>query len=82
MNFKKSQENLGHINRYYWGCPGVHGAVTQFVNVSFLCVPVHEDTTGTIGSKFNWFLSDKEKTQAKGFVELLMFHTLLTYHYV
>ena len=43
----------------FWGCPGVpvhggipivftsiHGVVTQFVNVSFLCVPVHEDTTG------------------------------------
>ena len=42
----------------YRGCPGVpvhggipivfisiHGVVTQFVNVSFLCVPVHEDTT-------------------------------------
>ena len=41
-----------------WGCPGVpvhggipivfisiHGVVTQFVNVSFLCVPAHEDTT-------------------------------------
>ena len=41
------------------GCPGVpvhggipivfisiHGVVTQFVNVSFLCVPVHKDTTG------------------------------------
>ena len=40
------------------GCPGVpvhggipivfisiHGVVTQFVNVSFLCVPVHEDIT-------------------------------------
>ena len=40
------------------GCPGVpvhegipfvfitiHGVMTQFVNVSFLCVPVHEDTT-------------------------------------
>ena len=40
------------------GCPGVpvhggipivfisiHGVVTQFVNVWFLCVPVHEDTT-------------------------------------
>ena len=40
------------------GCPGVpvhggipivfisiYGVVTQFVNVSFLCVPVHEDTT-------------------------------------
>ena len=40
------------------GCPGVlvqgripivfisiHGVVTQFFNVSFLCVPVHEDTT-------------------------------------
>ena len=38
------------------GCPGVpvhggistvfiHGVVTQFLNVSFLCVPVHEDTT-------------------------------------
>ena len=41
------------------GCPGVpvhegipivlitiHGVMTQFVNVSFFCVPVHEDTTG------------------------------------
>ena len=41
-----------------WGCPGVpvhggipivfisiHRVVTQFVNVSFLCVSVHEDTT-------------------------------------
>ena len=40
------------------GCPGVpvhegipivfitiHGVMTQFVNVSFFCVPVHEDTT-------------------------------------
>ena len=40
------------------GCPGVpvhegipivfitiHGLMTQFVNVSFFCVPVHEDTT-------------------------------------
>ena len=40
------------------GCPGVpvhggipivfisiHGVVTQLVNVSFLCVPVNEDTT-------------------------------------
>ena len=46
-------------NNYdFGGCPGVpvhggipivfisiHGVVTQFVNVSFLCVPVHEDTT-------------------------------------
>ena len=23
----------------------IHGVVTQFVNVSFLCVPVHKDTT-------------------------------------
>ena len=43
---------------HFRGCPGVpvhggipivfisiHGVVTQFVNVSFLCVPVHEDTT-------------------------------------
>ena len=43
------------------GCPGVpvqggiliffislHGVVTQFVNVSILCVPVHEDTTHQI----------------------------------
>ena len=40
------------------GCPGVpvhegipiafitiHGLMTQFVNVSLFCVPVHEDTT-------------------------------------
>ena len=44
------------------GCPGVpvhegipfvfitiHGVMTQFVNVSFLCVPVHEDTTDREG---------------------------------
>ena len=44
--------------KYVGGCPGVpvhegisfvfltiHGVMTQFVNVSFLCVPVHEDTT-------------------------------------
>ena len=43
------------------GCPGVpvhegipfvfitiHGVMTQFVNVSFICVPVHEDTTKII----------------------------------
>ena len=42
----------------YGGCPRVlehegipivfitiHGVMTQFVNVSFFCVPVHEDTT-------------------------------------
>ena len=42
----------------FGGCPGVpvhegipivfitiHGLMTQFVNVSFFCVPVHEDTT-------------------------------------
>ena len=46
------------LRRKKGGCPGVpvhggipivfisiHGVVTQFVNVSFLCVPVHEDTT-------------------------------------
>ena len=48
------------------GCPGVpvhggipfffvfisiHGVVTQFVNVSFLCVPVHEDTTKSCPSQ-------------------------------
>ena len=26
-------------------CFHIHGVVTQFVNVSFLCVPVHDDTT-------------------------------------
>ena len=49
------------IKKEFWGCPGVpvhggipivfisiHGVVTQFVNVSFLCVPVHEDTTGIL----------------------------------
>ena len=43
------------------GCPGVpvhegipfvfitiHGVMTQFVNVSFFCVPVHEDTTDNL----------------------------------
>ena len=49
-----------------WGCPGVpvhegipfvfitiHGVMTQFVNVSFLCVPVHEDTTRDFDSARN-----------------------------
>ena len=49
---------LNRSHAVFWGCPGVpvhggipivfisiHGVVTQFVNVSFLCVPVHEDTT-------------------------------------
>ena len=44
--------------KYFGGCPGVpvhegipivfitiHGLMTQFVIVSFFCVPVHEDTT-------------------------------------
>ena len=47
--------------RIIWGCPGVpvhegipfvfitiHGVMTQFVNVSFFCVPVHEDTTDNL----------------------------------
>ena len=47
-----------------WGCPGVpvhegipivfitiHGLMTQFVNVSFFCVPVHEDTTVVLTAK-------------------------------
>ena len=47
------------------GCPGVpvhegipfvfitiHGVMTQFVNVSFFCVPVHEDTTEVYFSNF------------------------------
>ena len=46
------------FGKHIWGCPGVpvhggipivfisiHGVVTQLVNVSFLCVLVHEDTT-------------------------------------
>ena len=37
------------VYRYRGGIPIVfifiHGVVTQFVNVSFLCVLVHEDTT-------------------------------------
>ena len=49
------EKGLASVKR---GCPDVpvhagipivfisiHGVVTQFVNVSFLCVPVHEDTT-------------------------------------
>ena len=49
---------LHKIRKCLRGCPGVpvhggipfvftsiHGVVMQFVNVSFLCVPVHEDTT-------------------------------------
>ena len=49
------------------GCPGVpvhegipfvfitiHGVMTQFVNVSFLCVPVHEDTTAIDDRKSDW----------------------------
>ena len=47
-----------NLKRPARGCPGVpvhegipfvfitiHGVMTQFVNVSFFCVPVHEDTT-------------------------------------
>ena len=57
LQFWEDLEFLG-ISRNSRGCPGVpvhggipivfistHGVVTQFVNVSFLCVPVHEDTT-------------------------------------
>ena len=53
-----------------WGCSGVpvhgaipivfisiHGVVTQFVNVSFLCVPVHEDTTQSILQLCAWLPS-------------------------
>ena len=52
------QMKLSKVRHNSRGCPGVpvhggipivftsiHGVVTQFVNVSFLCVPVHEDTT-------------------------------------
>ena len=58
QNFEKVREDCGKIG----GCPGVpvhegipfvfitiHGVMTQFVNVSFLCVPVHEDTTENRG---------------------------------
>ena len=53
-----SSQDLSSNIPTIWGCPGVpvhegipfvfitiHGVMTQFVNVSFLCVPVHEDTT-------------------------------------
>ena len=55
------EQDLDHFNfveAHKGGCPGVpvhegipivlitiHGVMTQFVNVSFFCVPVHEDTT-------------------------------------
>lgn len=57
-----------HILELLGGCPGVpvhegipivfitiHGLMTQFVNVSFFCVPVHEDTTviGNCNMLFN-----------------------------
>ena len=59
LPFQNSSEGKkGILSPFLWGCPGVpvhggipivftsiHGVVTQFVNVSFLCVPVHEDTT-------------------------------------
>ena len=35
----------------------IHGVVTQFVNVSFLCVPVHEDTTRNCCHKIEKFSS-------------------------
>ena len=35
----------------------IHGVVTQFVNVSFLCVPVHEDTTRNCCPKIEKFSS-------------------------
>ena len=50
--------NSSQLATIFGGCPGVpvhegipivfitiHGVMTQFVNVSFFCVPVHEDTT-------------------------------------
>ena len=55
--FVKSAQNNKH-DLHFGGCPGVpvhggipivfisiHGVLMQFVNVSFLCVPVQEDTT-------------------------------------
>ena len=30
----------------------IHGVMTQFVNVSFFCVPVHEDTTSVTSHDF------------------------------
>ena len=54
-----------------WGCPGVpvhegipivfitiHGLMTQFVNVSFFCVPVHEDTTNNVLKKYCLIIED------------------------
>ena len=51
-------QSILFFGKRIWGCPGVpvhggipivfisiHGVVTHFVNVSFLCVLVHEDTT-------------------------------------
>ena len=53
-----NQHKIISMTCIFGGCPGVlvhggipivftsiHGVLTQFVNVSFLCVPVHEDTT-------------------------------------
>ena len=57
-NFESIGNSLHRVHRFQRGCPGVpvhegipivfitiHGVMTQFVNVSFFCVPVHEDTT-------------------------------------
>ena len=51
-------QSILFFGKRIWGCPGVpvhggipivfisiHGVVTHLVNVSFLCVLVHEDTT-------------------------------------
>ena len=65
------------MQRKNWGCPGVpvhggipivftsiHGVVTQFVNVSFLCVPVHEDTTEKLISIYSCMFFDQPKVIA------------------
>ena len=46
----------------------IHGVMTQFVNVSFFCVPVHEDTTPkrmslTHASLFLHFLPQSSSSQ-------------------
>ena len=54
----RSNNQPNNVAAYFRGCPGVpvhegipivfitiHGLMTQFVIVSFFCVPVHEDTT-------------------------------------
>ena len=57
------------VYRYRGGIPIVfifiHGVVTQFVNVSFLCVLVHEDTTFLVINEIKKIFLSLQDTRQK-----------------